>query len=343
MKKLAIIGQYGTGPKYLTGQAVKTVFITDWMKRRYGENQIVIVNTYGWKKHPFALVSHVFKAIKGCENVMIFPAPHGVKIFPGLVSAINGLFHRRTFFIVIGGWLATFLKKHSYIRRATKKFYAVCAETESLVRDLKDIGLENAWYLPNCRDYVDLDGNKDMTEPLHVCTYSRVTESKGISDAAAVVNKANAILKKKVFFLDVFGAVDPSYKDDFEKLCRENSDVMSYEGTRNADETLTTLEKQFALLFPTYYEGECFAGTVLDAFLSRTPIIANTWKFNSEVIRNKEDGFLYKFRDTDEAAEILVSLYRDHELYKKIQQGCAESAVRFSSDSVLSSLADKMK
>ena len=103
------------------------------------------------------------------------------------------------------------------------------------------------------------------------------------------------------------------------------------------------MEKQFALLFPTYYEGECFAGTVLDAFLSRTPIIANTWKFNSEVIRNKEDGFLYKFRDTDEAAEILVSLYRDPELYKKIQQGCAESAVRFSSDSVLSSLADKMK
>ena len=55
MKKLAVIGQYGTGPKYLTGQAVKTVFITDWMKRRYGEDQIEIVNTYGWKKHPVRL------------------------------------------------------------------------------------------------------------------------------------------------------------------------------------------------------------------------------------------------------------------------------------------------
>ena len=343
MKKLAIIGQYGTGPKYLTGQAVKTVFITDWMKRRFGEDQIVLVNTYGWKKHPLHLVASVFRAIKGCQNVMIFPAPHGVKVFPGLVSAINRLFHRRTFFIVIGGWLADFLKKHSYIRRATRKFYAVCAETECLVRDLKAIGIESACYLPNCRDYVEVDGKKDMTEPLHVCTYSRVTESKGIADAAETVKKANAALKKNAFFLDVFGAVDPSYKEDFEKLCKDNSDIMSYAGTRNADETLKTLKDQFALLFPTYYEGECFAGTVLDAFLSRTPIIANDWKFNSEVIRDKKDGFLYKFRDTDEAAGILVSLYKDPQLYGKIQEGCRESAVRFSSDSVLSSLADRMK
>jgi len=137
--------------------------------------------------------------------------------------------------------------------------------------------------------------------------------------------------------------VDPSYKEDFEKLCKDNSDIMSYAGTRNADETLKTLKGQFALLFPTYYEGECFAGTVLDAFLSRTPIIANDWKFNSEVIRDKEDGFLYKFRDTNEAAGILVSLYKDPQLYEKIQEGCKESAVRFSSDSVLSSLADRMK
>ena len=343
MKKLAIIGQYGTGPKYLTGQAVKTVFVTDWMKRQFGSDQIVIVNTYGWKKHPLRLVSSVFKAIKGCQNVMIFPAPHGVKVFPGLVSAINGLFHRRTFFIVIGGWLADFLKKHNYIRRATKKFYAVCAETKSLAEELKAIGIVNARYLPNCRDYVELDGKKDMTEPLHVCTYSRVIESKGISDAAEIVKKANAQLKKAVFKLDVFGAVDASYKDDFEKLCKDNSSVMSYEGTRNADETLETLQKQFALLFPTYYEGECFAGTVLDAFLSRTPIIANDWKFNSEVIRSGEDGFLYKFRDTDEAASVLVSLYRDEGLYKKIQSGCKESAIRFSSDSVLSVLSKEMK
>ena len=342
MKKLAVIGQYGTGPKYLTGQAVKTVFITDWMKRRYGEDQIEIVNTYGWKKHPVRLVRSIAKAMKDCSNVMIFPAPHGVKVFPSLVSALNRFYRKRTFFIVIGGWLADFLKEHGGIRRATKKFYGVCAETKSLVEDLKAIGIDSSWYLPNCRDYVEITTTKDIKEPLHVCTYSRVTKTKGMADAVQTVRKANAILGKDVFFLDVFGAVDGSYKDDFEKLCEENKDVMAYAGTRNADQTLETLKDRFALLFPTYYEGECFAGTVLDAFLSRTPIIANDWKFNSEVIRSGEDGFLYPFRDTEKAAEILVSLYRDSGLYERIQEGCRESAVRYSSDVVLQQLADRL-
>jgi len=344
MKKLAVIGQYGTGPLYLTGQAVKTVFITDWMKRRYGEDQIEIVNTYGWKKHPVRLVCSVFRAMKHCSNVMIFPAPHGVKVFPGLVSAFNSLLHRRTFFIVIGGWLADFLKDHPYIRRATKKFYSVCAETRSLVQDLKAVGIENAVYLPNCRDYVDFPNTKNRTGlPLHVCTYSRVTKSKGIEDAVQTVRKANEIAGKEVFFLDVFGAVDSGYREEFEKLCSGNDDVMTYAGTRDADQTLLTLRDQFALLFPTWYEGECFAGTVLDAFLSRTPIIANDWKFNSQVIRDKEDGFLYPFRDTSEAARLLVSLYEDRELYGKIQKGCAESSMKYSSDNVLGQLASEME
>ena len=344
MKKLAVIGQYGTGPLYLTGQAVKTVFITDWMKRRYGEDQVEIVNTYGWKKHPVRLVCSVFRAMRHCSNVMIFPAPHGVKVFPGLVSAFNSLLHRRTFFIVIGGWLADFLKQHPCIRRATKRFYQVCAETESLVHDLKAVGIENAVYLPNCRDYTDIPETKSFEDlPLHVCTYSRVTESKGIEDAVQTVRKANETLGKSVFFLDVFGAVDSSYKDTFEKLCADNSDVMTYAGTRNADQTLQTLEGQFALLFPTWYEGECFAGTVLDAFLSRTPIIANDWKFNSQVIRDRKDGFLYPFRDTSEAAKLLVSLYGDRDLYRTIQAGCRESSIRYSSDNVLGQLAGQMR
>ena len=340
MKKLAIIGQYGTGPDYLTGQAVKTVFITDWMKRRYGDDQVLIVNTYGWKKHPFGLVTSVMKAMKQCSNVMIFPAPHGVKVFPRLVSALNRFYRRKTFFIVIGGWLAEFLKEHGAVRRATRKFDGVCAETRSLVDDLHGIGIDKAWYLPNCRDYVEVSPEKNRTTlPLRVCTYSRVTESKGIADAVATVRKANEELGEKVFFLDVYGAVDGSYRDGFSKLCKDNSDVMAYAGTRNADETVETLSGQFALLFPTYYEGECFAGTVLDAFLSRTPIIANDWKFNSEVIRNGEDGFLYPFRNTQEAARILVSLYRDPDLYASIQTGCVESAKKFSSDNVLEQLA----
>jgi glycosyltransferase involved in cell wall biosynthesis len=178
--------------------------------------------------------------------------------------------------------------------------------------------------------------------PLKVCTYSRVVESKGIADAAAICKRANELLEDTVFTLEVYGPVAPEYQADFDALCRENAGLMQYCGVKNADEAGQVLQDMFALLFPTYYEGECFAGTALDAFSSRTPILANDWKYNGEVIRDGENGFLYPFRDVEAAAERLARLYREPELYKKIQAGCEESARRYDADTVLEKLAREM-
>ena len=343
MKKVAVIGQYGEGPDYTTGQAVKTYFTVQWLMRRFGRDQVVIVNTYGWKKQPVRLFLSLVRAMAGCKNAVIFPAQHGVKVFPMAVSALNRVFHRRTFFVVIGGWLADFLKDHAAIRRATASFDGVCAETESLVEQLKAVGVKNAWHLPNCRDYLAApEKHVSGTLPLKVCTYSRVTESKGIADAADICRKANELLGQRAFQLEVYGPVAPEYKEAFGQLCAREEENLRYCGVRNASEAASVLNSQFALPFPTYYEGECFAGTALDAFQSRTPIIANDWKYNSEVIIDGDNGFLYPFRDTDAAARDLAALYRDPKLYAHIQEGCEHSARRYDSDAVLERLASKM-
>lgn len=343
MKKVAIIGQYGEGPKYTTGQAVKTYFTAQWMMRRFGADQVEIVNTYGWKKRPLRLLLSLIRGMRRSKNAIIFPAQHGVKVFPVAVSLLNKLFRRRTFFVVIGGWLADFLKANPRIRRATATFDGVCAETESLAEQLRAAGIEKAWCLPNCRAYTEAAEKQfPSARPLKVCTYSRVVESKGIADAAAICRRANELLGENAFFLEVYGPVAPEYQADFDALCRQYDGMMRYCGVKNADEVADTLRDQFALLFPTYYEGECFAGTALDAFSSRTPIIANDWKYNGEVIRDGENGFLYPYRDVDAAAERLARLYREPELYKKIQAGCEESARRYDADAVLEKLAREM-
>ena len=344
MKKVAILGQYGKGPDYVTGQAVKTYFIAGWMMRRFGRDQVEIVNTYGWKKRPVRLVFSLIRAMKRCGSVIMLPAQHGVKVFAPLVACLNRLFRRRIFYVVIGGWLADTLRANDRLRQAVAAFDGVCAETESLAADLRAAGIAHAWYLPNCRDYVKAPPKALSGElPLKVCTYSRVTESKGIEDAAVICRKANAILGRKVFQLEVYGMVNDEYRAAFAALQAREKDTLIYRGIKNADEAAATLRDQFALLFPTYYEGECFAGTVLDAFLSRTPIIANDWKYNREVIRDGENGFLYPFRDTDAAAEKLVALYRDPDLYARLQRGCEASAREYDSDRVLEKLAASMK
>lgn len=343
MKKTAIIGQYGEGPNYVTGQAVKTYFLAGWMRERFGRENVEIVNTYGWKKRPLGLLLSLIRAMMHCENAVILPAQNGVRVFAPLVADLNRVFHRRIFYVVIGGWLADTLRENRRLRRAVAAFDGVCAETESLAARLRQTGVPNAWYLPNCRDYREAEPKQLPAEPpLPVCTYSRVTGSKGIEDAVLICRKANALLGGPVFRLEVYGMIDEEYREAFRALCEREKDILRYGGVKNADEAIDTLRGQFALLFPTYYEGECFAGTVLDAFLSRTPIIANDWKYNREVIRSGENGFLYPFRDTDTAAELLARLTREPDLYRAIQEGCGESARTYDSERVLQELADKM-
>lgn len=47
--KIGIWGQFGDGGKIADGQAVRTTIITAELKARYGEENILVVNTNNWK------------------------------------------------------------------------------------------------------------------------------------------------------------------------------------------------------------------------------------------------------------------------------------------------------
>ena len=54
----------------------------------------------------------------------------------------------------------------------------------------------------------------------------------------------------------------------------------------NYNETASHLKKYFALLFPTYFHGEGFAGCLIDAFFAGIPVIATDWLYNKDIINN---------------------------------------------------------
>ncbi len=348
MKKTAVIGQYGSGPQHTTGQAVKTGTITDWLIRKYGKDNVETVNSFGWKKHPVSLMLKVLAAMSRCENVIALPAQNGVKIFIPLISISNVLFRRKTFYIVIGGWLTGMLVRRPVLKHFVNTFRGgVYVESSVLKKNLEMAGVRNARYLPNCRDSEAAEKGdpfslKDENGMLHIGTWSRVTEEKGIEDAVTICRKANEMLGKDIFRLDVYGLIDPDYREQFNSLLASFPETVSYRGVKNADEGISTVKTMFALLFPTYYEGECIAGTVLDAFNAQTPIIANDWKYNNEIILDGVNGILFPFRNTTAAAAGLVRLYSDPEFYRKIQAGCRESAEKYDTDSVLQVLEKEL-
>ena len=78
IKKVAVVGVYGTGTDFTTGQAVKCHTLIDWMKRKFGSDEVVIVDTYKWMRNPLKLLVSMIFAMKNCNNIVIMPAQNGI-------------------------------------------------------------------------------------------------------------------------------------------------------------------------------------------------------------------------------------------------------------------------
>lgn len=140
--------------------------------------------------------------------------------------------------------------------------------------------------------------------PLKLCTFSRVMREKGIEDAVNVVETVNRELGLTVFTLDIYGQVDSVQIEWFDELQSKFPSYIRYAGLVPFDKSVDVLKEYFALLFPTYYEGEGFAGTLIDAFSAGVPVIASDWKYNTEIV-NENVGFIFPSGDEQAFADIL--------------------------------------
>lgn len=335
-KKASVVGVYGVGEDFTTGQAVKCYEIINWLKDKYGEHQINVVNTYKWKTHPIKLFLSMVLAFKNSKNVIIMPAQHGLKVFAPLSYILKKIYHRPVHYIVIGGWLDDVIKENYYLKKCILSFDGIYVETKDMQKKLQKSNIESVFYMPNCRKLTEIQKSELHKEKiLRVCTYSRVIKEKGILDAIEIVKVANQKLGKKKFHLDIYGKISNEFEPELKRTIETNREIVNYCGIRNSDQGAETLIDYFALLFPTYYEGEGFAGTILDAFVGKTPVIANDWKYNSEIIENGKNGFIYPYRNIEKAAQCLVFLYTNPDIYQKVQEECERSAHEFSTDVVL--------
>ena len=122
MKKVCVIGHFGFGKNMFNGQTIKTKIVTQELEKQLGVNQVVEIDTHGGAKVLPKVVCKMIGAFKNCENIIIFPAHNGVKIFVPLCNCINKIFRRRLHYVVVGGWLPGFLQKQPGLSKKLKRF-----------------------------------------------------------------------------------------------------------------------------------------------------------------------------------------------------------------------------
>ena len=327
----------------LDGQTVKTKNLYEAISDLYGEKNIKIIDTYNVKfRFPIVLIL-IIRAFLSCESVIMLPAHNGIKIFAPFFYILKKIFRKKTYYCVIGGWLPSFLADKPRLCDSLKSFDGIFVEKNTMKSALCEYEFENVIVLPNFKKLQIIDPSDitvDSAFPLRLCTFSRVMKEKGIEDAVEAVKITNDQLGKVAYSLDIYGQVDPGYQDRFNSLIEDFPSFVRYKGCVPFDDSTNVLSSYYALLFPTYYSGEGFAGTLLDSYASALPVIASDWKYNPELV-SSDVGFLFPAGDIDALCGLLIDIYKTNIDLKKMKYNCIAKAHLYSFDnakSILSSI-----
>ena len=219
----------------------------------------------------------------------------------------------------------------------------IYVETNNMRMLLEEMGFNNVVVMPNCKRLEIVAEPEKCVKPYKLCTFSRVMKEKGIEDAVNAVISANEVLGETAYQLDIYGQVESSQTEWFEKLRESFPEYIKYCGLVKFDQSTKVLKQYFALLFPTYYEGEGFAGTAIDAFSAGVPVLASDWKYNNEVIVDGLNGGLFEPHNVEEINKCLIEMARNPKSWQMMRNRCIADAHKYEPDNVMKTLFNELK
>lgn len=307
--RVAVIGHFAFGKECFDGQTVKTKIITNELSKQLGRDEVIKIDTAGGKSTLLKAPFQSWKSLKKTQNVIIFPAHNGVRVYVPLLSFFRKFFkNRKLHYVVIGGWLPEFLKTRKSLAKKLKRFDEIYVETNTMKRALEEQGFTNIVVMPNCKDLKILKPEElvyPTGEPYKLCTFSRVMKEKGIEDAVNAVKVINEEAGRIVYTLDIYGQIDSGQAQWFENLQTTFPDYINYRGIVDYDKSVEVLKNYFALLFPTRFYTEGIPGTIIDAYAAGIPVIASKWESYSDII-NDRTGIGYDFDSENGLTENLL-------------------------------------
>ena len=345
MKKVCVVGHFGFGENLLNGQTIKTKTVTTELEKQLGADQVMKIDTHGGAKALPKITIQLLNGFKKCKNIIIFPAHNGIKVFVPLCNVINKVFHRNLHYVVIGGWLPSFLKDKDRLRESVSQFTGVYVETTTMQNALKEIGITNTYLLKNFKDIKVLSESElkyQHERPYKICTFSRVMKEKGIEDIVNAVIDINTSHNEEVYQLDIYGQVDSEQGEWFDQLSRNFPPYISYKGLVQFDKSVEVLKDYFMLVFPTKFYTEGIPGTIIDAYAAGLPVLSAKWESFDDIVEEGVTGLGYKFGDTDNLTDILVMLLNNKEKVDLMKTSCIKRAYCYTPENVVQILIDNL-
>jgi len=345
MKKVAILGHFAIGVDKANGQTIKTKIVGTTLKQEIGEEQVDYYDTMGGWKFLFKMPLIMLRMLRGHKHVIIMPAYKGVHLIAPLIVLLNILFRRKLHYVVIGGWLPSYVRKYPVLRWAVRRIDVIYVETQHMVEEMENEGYQNLMLMPNFK-YIKITDEANLniadTPPFQLCTFSRVMKEKGIEDAILAVRNCNDALGRQLFRLDIYGLVQKGQEQWFEQLMDQQPEEIRYCGIVPFGKSTEVLANYFSLLFPTHFMTEGFPGTLIDAMAAGVPPIASDCPSCKEIIADGFSGLLFPMGDVDKLTDRLMSCANNPSVINNMRVQCIKKAREYMPENVIKVLSSKI-
>ena len=343
MPKIGVVGYFGfsTDNPIIGGQMAKTLGIYDQLCKNHGEENVQIVDTSNWKAEKVKLVSQCWRVACSCKKIIIMPNKHGIKFVLPFFATLKNVFHYQLAYPVVGGWLTSLLENHRYLKKSIKKIDYILPETEELKLELGGFysGNIDVMSIFSIRTPISVDEvNYDIEPPYKFCTFSRVTQEKGIDDAIEAISRVNDSSTKIKCTLDVWGPIENGKEEHYNTLFHKHQAYVTYKGVLNGEDCLKVLSQYFCMLFPSFYPGEGFPTSVCESYMSGLPVIASDWRFNKEIVKNDETGYLFHVKDMEALSRCIEDAITEPRKILAMKKICLEYSENFKPENVIKPL-----
>lgn len=344
--KVLVLGYFGYVTNQLDGQTVKTRSIYELLKSKEKKTGFILsfFDTQTFQTNRSDVLKMFSKVCK--TDLLIYIAAHNnLKYFFPIIYLIAKVRRIPIHYIVVGGWLAEFIKNKPLHIHMLRKIKGIYPQTKDLKNKLQTIyNFSNVYQLNNFRigDHglqADQSDKSDKNQ-LKLVYMARVHPMKGVD---VLFHLADDLKSSNIHSvsIDIYGPIFDEYEQEFEEKLKTNG-LVKYKGILQPVDIQKTLSEYDIMLFPTRYFTEGFPGSILDSFYAGVPVISTKWKYADEFIDDGHCGIISPFDNESAFIENVKSLIGNPKIINELKKGALKQALKFSPEVAWDVLEENM-
>ncbi len=300
MKQVLFVGWVNLGKPPVDGETTKNQYIIAELKKYC---KVTVLDFYEKNRHPWIYLQALWAFITQPKATIVLST--SAKNVYGMLKLFRVLHVRRDIIHwVIGGAFGKHVQEGRFKAGIFNYVKYNLVQCKGMIAELESAGVNNAKFVSNFKPityYPDLEkaiAGRKASDKLRFVFLSRIMPDKGCDYLLEAIQILNRKGLQDKFVVDFYGRIDGSYQETFIQKLNNlgNANYKSLLDLRT-NEGYDTLATYHAMVFPTYWKGEGFAGVFIDAFIAGLPVLASDWAYNAEILSGEQLGLVYPTHD----------------------------------------------